>query len=118
IFASVVWAPAWRTAPGDYLVSAWIRAQFWRGLWLLLGLAVLGEAAVLATKTATTLGTGVAAAAANPNGMYRVFSETRFGEHLQVRIGLLLVLIAVALWDYLGRSLDGAALRRSAAPAA
>src|SRR5439155_445350 len=89
-------------APDEGAASlAWFRDRFWTGFWSLVGVAVVGELAVLVTKTATSLGSSVPSAFANPNGVYRVFSETRFGTHFQVRLGLLLVLVAVALWEFL-----------------
>ena len=105
-FRRLVWAPAWRwrarVAPDEGAASlAWFRDRFWTGFWSLVGVAVVGELAVLVTKTATSLGSSVPSAFANPNGVYRVFSETRFGTHFQVRLGLLLVLVAVALWEFL-----------------
>ncbi|HEY3020001.1 MAG TPA: CopD family protein, partial [Solirubrobacteraceae bacterium] len=105
-FRWLVWAPAWRwrarVAPDEGAAAlTWFRDRFWAGFWSLTGVAVLGELAVLVTKTATSLGSSVPGAVADPNGVYRVFSETRFGTHFQVRLGLLLLLVAVALWEYL-----------------
>jgi copper transport protein len=102
VFQWLVWAPAARRTHAGPDVAAWGRERFWRGWWTLIAITLLGELAVLVTKAATSLGKSVPAAAADPNGVYRVFSETRFGEHYQLRLGLILVLIAVALWDYLG----------------
>jgi copper transport protein len=106
-FRWIVWAPAWRwrakVAPhedGDGLL-VWFRERFWTGLWSAIGLAIAGEIAVLVTKTATSLGKSPLAAVADPSGIYRVFSETRFGTHFQVRLGTLLFVIAVAFWEYL-----------------
>jgi copper transport protein len=71
-------------------------------LWCALAIAVLGELAVLVTKAATSLAESPLAAVGDPNGVYRVFSETRFGAHAQARVGLLLIVIAVVLYGYLG----------------
>jgi copper transport protein len=106
-FRWLVWAPAWRwrarVAPDEHAdgVLTWFRDRFWTGLWSSIGLAVAGEAAVLVTKTATSLGKSPLAALADPSGIYRVFSETRFGVHFQARAGVLLIVIAVAFWEYL-----------------
>jgi copper transport protein len=81
---------------------AWGRRRFWPGWWSAIAVALAGEAAVLVTKAATSLGTSVPGAATDPDGVYRVLSETRFGEHFQVRVGLLLGLVAVSLWHWLG----------------
>src|SRR3954471_14287990 len=105
-FRVLVWAPAWRWraatgARDDESTLTWFRDRFWTGLWVAIALTIAGELAVLVTKTATSLGKGVPAAVADPSGIYRVFSETRFGTHFQVRIGVLMFIIAVAFWEYL-----------------
>ena len=105
-FRALVWGPAWRwrarVAPEEGTTGlTWARERFWVGFWALLGVALLGEAAVLVTKTATSLGVSVLSALGDPQAIYRVFSETRFGTHFQFRLGLILVLIAIALWEYL-----------------
>jgi copper transport protein len=103
-FRWLVWRPA--TAPTDATAPlAWFRDRFWTGLWTLIGVALAGEAAVLTTKTATSLGKGVPAAIADPSGVYRFFSETRFGDHFQVRLAILLVAVAVASWEYLAEGI-------------
>src|SRR3954451_6197471 len=81
---------------------AWGRRRFWPGWWAAIFVALAGEAAVLVTKAATSLGASVPGAATDPNGVYRVLSETRFGERFQVRLRLLLGLVAVSLWNWLG----------------
>jgi|tagenome__1003787_1003787.scaffolds.fasta_scaffold20942696_3 copper transport protein len=105
-FRALVWGPAWRwrmrVAPEEGVTGlTWARERFWVGFWALLGVALLGEAAVLVTKTATSLGVSVLSALGDPAAIYRVFSETRFGTHFQFRLGLILVLVAIALWEYL-----------------
>jgi copper transport protein len=106
-FRWLVWAPAWRLRarlapeedPGASI--SWFSKRYWTLLWSAIGLALLGEATVLVTKTATSLGKSPLSALADPNALYRVFSETRFGTHFQVRLGVLLLVIAVAFWEYL-----------------
>jgi copper transport protein len=105
-FRALVWGPAWRwrarMVPEEGTAGlTWGRERFWVGFWALLGVALLGEATVLVTKTATSLGVSVATALGEPQAIYRVFSETRFGTHFQFRLGLILLLVAVALWEYL-----------------
>jgi copper transport protein len=120
-FRWLVWAPAWRwrarVAPEEDagVAVSWFSARFWTGLWTAIGVAILGELAVLVTKTATSLGDSPLAALGDPNGIYRFFSETRFGTHFQVRVGVLLVLIAVAFWEYLAEPVSEQE-RREASP--
>lgn len=120
-FRWLVWAPAWRwrarIAPEEDAGGAvsWFSTRFWIALWSAIGVAVLGELTVLVTKTATSLGKSPLAAVADPSGIYRVFSETRFGTHFQVRIGVLLVVIAVAFWEYLAEPIAEQE-RRQASP--
>lgn len=118
-FRWLVWAPAWRwrarIAPDEDAGAAvsWFSARFWTALWSAIGVALLGELAVLVTKTATSLGTSPLAALGDPQGVYRFFSETRFGTHFQVRIGVLLVVVAVAFWEYLAEPVAEQERRRA-----
>src|SRR5437764_5234350 len=75
-FEWLVWRPALRATASDADAAAWARRRFWHGWWALTGVALFGELAVLVTKTATSLGTSVPAAAGDPHGPHRVFSAT------------------------------------------
>jgi copper transport protein len=118
-FRWLVWAPAWRLrarlAPDEDAGASvsWFSARFWTALWSAIGLAIFGEATVLVTKTATSLGKSPLQALADPAGISRVFSETRFGTHFQVRLGVLLLVIAVAFWEYLAEPVAEQERRRA-----
>lgn len=103
----LVWGGTWRRhaipAGGERDAAlAWGRDLYWTAFGLAALVAILAEGWVLVTRSAATLGTSVPAALADPAGVSRVLSDTRFGELLQVRAALLLVVFAIAAWQFLG----------------
>jgi copper transport protein len=115
-FRMLVWGPAVDAANGLRAAereAALRRGQrlFWRAFWALAVLAGVAEAGVLAAKSAVVFHTGVAAAAVDPGGAYRMVAASRFGDLFGWRAGALVALVAVAfvIW-----SAESAAARPSA----
>ena len=103
----LVWGATWRRAPAmaggsrDAML-AWGRDAFWSAFGVMALAAMIAEGYVLVVQSAATLGTGVGAVLTDTAGIGEVLADTRFGELLQLRAGLLFVLFAVAAWQFLG----------------
>ena len=100
----LVWGPTWRPPPAERadVPLAWGRDLFWSWFGALALLAMVAEGANLLVQSAATLGQSVGATIADTEGISQVLAETRFGELLQLRAGMLLVVFAVAAWSFLG----------------
>jgi copper transport protein len=104
-FRFLVWGPALRAAGHlrpDERAIALVRGSrlFWRAFWGVAGMAGLAEAAVLAAKSAVVFHTGLAQAVTDPQSAYRLVAASRFGDLLGWRGGLLLLVVAVAYWEW------------------
>ena len=104
-FRQLVWGPALRAAhrrdaPASAAALAAGSRLFWRTFWVVAGAAGLAEAGVLAAKSAIVLHTGIGAALTDPQAAFRLVAASRFGDLLGWRSGLLLVLSAVAFWEW------------------
>ena len=80
----------------------WGRDVFWSAFGVMALLAMIAEGYVLVVQSAATLGRSVWATLADTAGIGEVLADTRFGELLQLRAGLLFVLFALAAWQFLG----------------
>lgn len=103
-FRWLVWRRASAPLPTtgeDSGLAVWGRDLHWTGFGLLAAGAMLAEGYLLATKTATILGTSVAGALGRPGDMARVLADTRFGTFAQIRAGLLFGVFVVAIWQFL-----------------
>ena len=115
-FRAFVWGPALRAAgplaPGERASAlAGGSRLYWRAFWVVAGTAGLAEAAVLAAKSAVVFHTGIGQALADPAAAYRLVAASRFGDLLGWRSGLLIAIVAVALWEWAGEGRDRAAGR-------
>jgi copper transport protein len=111
-FRWLVWRAAWGRAtgfaPGEQEDAlAWGRRIFWRGFAALALTAIVAEAYLVVTKSASALGVGVARALADPSGVTRVLADSRFGGLLELRVAILAALFAVALWQLLAEYGEG-----------
>src|SRR4051794_78469 len=112
VFRWFAWRPAWRGA-GDSATALVLGGRwFWLGFWSLAGVTALAEGYSLVTKTAIALGTGLGGALGSPGEVARVLSYTRFGDLLQIRVALLLAVLAIAFWETISEPPDGVSGRR------
>jgi len=107
-FRWLVWAPVWRSrwaaaAPAEERerVLSWGRDMFWMAFGALAVGAMVAEAYLLVTYSASALGTTVLEALRNSAGIGDVLSTTRLGGLLQRRGALLFGVFAIGVWQFL-----------------
>lgn len=97
-------------------VLTWGRDNFWVLFGALAVTAMVAEGYLLVVRSATALGSSVAAALADPEGIATVLGDTSFGQGVQIRGALLFVLFGMATWQFLWEY-GGQGEPRAAAPA-
>jgi len=121
-FRWLVWAPVWRSRWASAVpdeeraqVLSWGRDLFWTAFGALAVGAMVAEAYLLVTYSASALGTTVTDALRDTAGIGDVLSTTRLGELLQRRGALLFGLFAIGVWQFLAE-FGGRGEPREAAP--
>lgn len=102
----LLWRGAWRRRPhmsgrSETATLSWGRDIFWSAFGATALLAMLAEGYVLVVQSAATLGRSVPATLTDTAGISQVLADTRFGELVQLRAGILLVVFAIAAWQFL-----------------
>src|SRR4051812_15744804 len=108
VFRWLVWRPAIVRAPlsARERDAAGVigRRDYWRAFWGTAAVAGLAEVAVLVVKAALVFGSGIGGALTTPAAARQLVASSRFGDLLGLRGGLLCVLAAVALWQWVNES--------------
>lgn len=122
-FRWLVWAPAWRSrwtrdmgGSDREAALGWGRDLFWVAFGVLAVGAMVAEAYLLVTYSASALGTTVAETLGDASGIGDVLATTRLGSLLQLRGALLFALFALGAWQFLAE-FGSSAQPRPATPA-
>lgn len=112
-FRWLVWTPAVRSSSfrsPDHRAAAQAEGTrlFWLSFWRIGALALLAEAYMLIVKTAVIEGTSVWASLVDPASAYRLFAYSRYGALFGWRVVLVLALLAVGYFTWLGETADDA----------
>lgn len=105
LFRWLVWRPAVRRTAMDDDERAraltWGRDAFWVGFGVLAVVAMLAEGYLLVVQSASVLGTSVAGALGDAQGISQVLGGSRFGTLVQLRGALLFGVFAIGAWQFM-----------------
>lgn len=104
-FRWLVWQPALRRAGELHggerdAVVGWGVELYWFAFGVLAVVAMISEAYLLIVQSASALGVGLVGAIQDTQGVSQVLADTRFGELVQLRGGLLFAVFAIGAFAF------------------